>query len=288
MAGLGLNFILGNPRSGTSLLRLMLNAHPDISAPPECGFVMWLRDRYIDLDLGDASIVARFASDVSASRKFETWGLPRERLGRELAKRQYDNYPQMAAAVHLAYGTFRGKTPKVLLDKNNYYISDAQNVAAAFPDGRFVHLVRDGRDVACSYLELAKRSINSEYRPRLPVDIGAVAREWRNNCMAADQLSPDRAMRVRYEDLTSEPVAELSRICEYLGVPFNASMVEFYRWNDEPEEFIQWKEKTIKPLDRTSVGRYAKYLCKHDIIKFERIAGDALRHFGYRCESAGI
>ncbi len=73
-------FIIGNPRSGTTLLRLMLNNHPLISVPPECGFAVWLYEKYKAENFLDKSIVRNFIADVVKSRKFETWGIDKEAI----------------------------------------------------------------------------------------------------------------------------------------------------------------------------------------------------------------
>src|SRR5690606_42086136 len=69
-------FILSNPRSGSSLLRIMLDCHPDIVVPPECGFLEWWYSKYKDWSIEDSvnkSKVSEFCLDLSSSRKFETW-----------------------------------------------------------------------------------------------------------------------------------------------------------------------------------------------------------------------
>ncbi|MFZ1798494.1 MAG: sulfotransferase, partial [Chitinophagaceae bacterium] len=70
-------FVLGNPRSGTTLLRLMLNAHADICIPPECGFIQWWFQKYQSWSTqnNNHEDVAAFISDLQTSKKIETWKL---------------------------------------------------------------------------------------------------------------------------------------------------------------------------------------------------------------------
>lgn len=278
-------FVLGNPRSGTSLLRLMLNAHPDIAVPPECGFALWLSDRYAGLDLGDPETLSRFAADVAASRKFETWNLPEARLRGRLADRRFADYPALSREVYAAWAEMQGRAPALLGDKNNWYVAEAERLMEAFPEARIVHLVRDGRDVACSYLDLAAREIESPYRPRLPTDLTRIGEEWAGNCLRLGALEGPRMHALRYEDLLAAPEAELGRLCRFLGVDFDPAMLEFFRRNDEPEDFLQWKAKTLEPLDPANAGRFRERLSAGQIAAFESVAAEALERFGYRPEA---
>lgn len=280
-------FLIGNARSGTSLLRLMLNTHPDIVVPPECGFAMWLRDRYVALDLCDSAVIARFAGDVSASRKFETWNLSETQLRRRLEGRRYAEYPELVAEVYAAYAELRGKTPTLFGDKNNYYITLVDQLRETFPDSLIIHLVRDGRDVACSYLDLADREIDCEYRPNLAFEINEIAVEWSKNCLRMARLTGPRVITLRYEDLLGAPKTELKRMCKFLGAQFDPIMLDFFRWNDEPQSFLQWKGKTREPLDPENAGRFRYRLTQEQISIFQATAAEALIHFDYPLEMSG-
>ena len=66
-------FVIGNPRSGTTLLRLMLNNHPEVTVPPECGFAMWLHEIYVNTDFSDMTSIDDFLEKLSTVKKIETW-----------------------------------------------------------------------------------------------------------------------------------------------------------------------------------------------------------------------
>ena len=72
--------MIGNPRSGTSLLRLMLNNHPFISVPPECGFVVWLYEKYKNEKFVNKKLINNFIIDLLGCKKFETWGLSKSEI----------------------------------------------------------------------------------------------------------------------------------------------------------------------------------------------------------------
>ena len=80
-------FVIGNPRSGTTLLRLMLTCHPAVIIPPECGFVIWLKRKYFNwalADSGNTAIVNELVNDLFECRKFETWELDQASVSRAI------------------------------------------------------------------------------------------------------------------------------------------------------------------------------------------------------------
>src|SRR5690606_37205451 len=102
-------FILGHPRSGTSLLRSLLNAHPDVAIPPECGFLLWLYPAWKDAEWTPANKRA-FAIAVSDCRKFETWGLNVDYLIQEVEATNIDSYLDAASSVYMAYAKAHGRS----------------------------------------------------------------------------------------------------------------------------------------------------------------------------------
>lgn len=185
------------------------------------------------------------------------------------------------AAVRKAHATRIG-------DKNNFHIHRVSDLARLFPDCVFVHIVRDGRDVACSYREIAAAQFKSEYRPQLPQAIREIAREWSTAVMAPEAAAASEGVplhTVRFEDLVANPVAALTQLCAFLGEPFSEQMLEYHTRNAseqiEPAETMAWKPKTLEPLDRSVIGRYRQSLTQGEIAEFDAEAGDALQRFGY-------
>jgi len=277
-------FILGNPRSGTSLLRSLLNAHPSIIVPPECGFVLWLQQEWGNADWSNIDLLEPFASAVLGCRKFETWGLGKDAILAQLRDLPITDYPDAVSRVFLAYAAKKGKSVSHWGDKNNYYVNKVPELLGLFPNARFIHIVRDARDVACSYRELSRRTIRSTYRPELATEAMAIAEEWfMNNQHVVEHLGDHPAYhRLRYEDLVQNLDGTLSCLCAALGVKGMGTTPDAHiRDLDEPEEFFQWKEKLARPVDDASVGRYASDLTRDDIDTIRRIAGPMMDMFGY-------
>ena len=148
-------------------------------------------------------------------------------------------------------------------DKNNFHIRKIPILHAIFPSAKFIFIVRDGRDVACSYQALANKQFQSIYAPKLPTEITSIAKEWcSNNRTAIDdlkQLGKQQVLRIRYEDLVRNPQGVLDEVCRFLELIFDIEMLNYYHHNrmakQEPLDFLAWKAKTVQPLDTTSIGR---------------------------------
>ena len=279
-------FILGNPRSGTSLLRIVLNAHPNIIAPPESGFLQWWFNSYKEWPPED---IEAFAGDIHSSKKFETWNISIDELVASLETNAPNSYGEACALIYLHYARSIGKSQiKAIIDKNNYYIHHIPEIRKIWPDANFIHLVRDGRDVACSYLELKDIATDSPYRPKLPEDVASIAREWvSNNQLIERELSdiPERRLLIRYEDLISEKRSTLDRILEFADLEWSDQLDDHTSGNDEPASTMDWKKRTRGPFDPARVGRYRSCLSDDQISTFEKLAGSALEHYGYSIET---
>ena len=290
-------FVIGNPRSGTSMLRLMLTCHRSIIVPPECGFILWLETAHGNWtanDADDTASVASFVHDLLDCRKFDTWGLNGEMITQAIVNTRPTNYASLCACVVSAYALSQGRTPGIWGDKNNFHISRIVDLHRLFPAARFLHIVRDGRDVACSYRSVMETGSDSPYAPRLATTMTEIAREWSSNVdMAEKTLSdfpPEQHATVTYENLASHPESTLEKICAWLELPFDPEMLNFHSINKayqlEPASTMDWKARTMKPVSSDTVGQYATVLNNAEIEEFERVAGPTLHSLGYILASA--
>ena len=285
-------FILGNPRSGTSLLRIMLNAHPHIVAPPECGFLQWWHEKYQEWDRKDSknpNRVKEFVTDVMSSKKIETWDIKGLDIKECIASHRPSSYGELCLCVYLAQASkseTNSNTIKSVVDKNNYYINHTEVLNKTWPEALYIHLIRDGRDVAASYLDLQDLESESPYRPDLTYEIEGIAREWSHNNQHIDSFlksfSPNRSIRIKYENIIRDPETTLSDVVSFLGLTYSEEMMNYPSHNDEPEATLDWKQNTLKEPDPSRIGRYKDQIEKSDINTFERMANESMIQFGYK------
>lgn len=282
-------FILGNPRSGTSLFRLMLNQHSKIVAPPESGFMQWWFKKYKNWDISDNfnNRINEFLDDLYESRKFETWKINRNALKEIILLKKPKDYAQLTECVYLAYDS-NPENIKIIADKNNYYINHLTELKKIWPDAKFIHIIRDGRDVACSYLDMSELETDSPYKPNLPENIRKIAKDWvdnNNEIAALSKKYPENYILIKYEDLIIDSRNTLANFCDFLGIEFDHKMLDYYkpsvRDKSEPKETLDWKKKTLEKPDLKRIGRYSCDLKKKQIELFNNIALPSLKLYGY-------
>lgn len=274
------SYILGNPRSGTSLLRLMLTCHHDITVPPECGFLVWMEENWTDCKEYTCGAIESFVDELMSTKKFETWNLTRPELVDYISQSKPKSYVSLCVSVYRLYASKMGKNPKVIGDKNNYYIHHISTLRKLHKDAVFIHIMRDPRDVYCSYRDAMLLKSTSPYKPSLPTTIEDFCDSWINNIVEVKEKFKDAPSEMYYElafeDLVRNPEKVLAEICHWLGVTYDSEMLNYYKINRginlEPSETIDWKKKTLEPLDIDVVGRYMSQLQQ-----------DEIKYINYRC-----
>jgi len=208
-------FIFGCPRSGTTLVRVMLDGHPRIavSRETEIAFPLLLDTRLqrdtprLTLDtLVTDNTLQRWGLDIDQVRAFVNRAMPRSNA-------------DLLRAVFASYAESHGK-PR-WANKMPTYVYHLRALATLFPDAQFVHVIRDGREVAAS---LHERS----WGPRTIVR-GAL--EWRRAVRIARadarHLDRDRYIEIRLEDLLAQPEEHLRRLCGFLGEEYSSEMLAY-------------------------------------------------------------
>ena len=195
----------------------------------------------------------------------------------------------MASLVYFFQAEMRGKKPKCWGDKNNYYIHHLEELVILYPKAKFIHLIRDGRDVACSYKNLKKIDSKSPYFPHLTDDIEAIAHEWSANNQKIEDFLKDRSsenvLTIRYEDLLLDLKGTCEAVCRFLNVSFDPTMLRYYELNTknaiEPSQTLDWKKKTLQQPDTAKIGQYKAQLSSEELKTFHSVAQTTLTTYHY-------
>jgi hypothetical protein len=272
-------FVVGHPRSGTTLLRLMLDSHPRIVIPSEGHLVSLLRRarrKYGPLD--DPRNFEQLVDRLLHKQRMLDWKLDLE-----------DARRRCLAGEHTAGGIFASlmqiwtdRTGKPRWgEKTPGTYRFLPDVSQWFPDCQVVHIVRDGRDVAVSCLT---PPFSDEYDKG---NVYEVAVRWRDAVRrgrrAAGLLGPSRYLEFRYEDLTADPQATLRRVCSFLHEDFVPGMLEYHR---EAKQKVSrgdssFHQRLSNSVDKARVERWRKDASEEFVLGFEGIAGAELERLGY-------
>lgn len=281
-------FIVGNPRSGTTLLRLMLTCHPRIGIPPEGGWLVQMYPKYHNV-LIDQTNIEGIVSELLLTPKVEEWKLDYSILMDDLENNMPEDYSSFARRIYAHYISRSGKVRWG--DKNNYYLYHIKTIARIFPDAVFLHIVRDGRDVACSYRDL--RNVKGEYAPMLPSSACIAAYDWTKNIRQIQSgiqaVGLQHAYTIRYEELVQQSENTLKEICGFLGEDYDERMLAFAEQNRanklEPDTYMAWKSLTRDPVTESRVGRWRHEMFDEDRLAFAILSNSVLRQYIYETEN---
>jgi hypothetical protein len=262
--------VLGVSRSGTTLLKEMLDSHSQIAIPTESYFVPQLWDRHSREFDPDA-----FVEDVGRLARVEEWGVTPDDVRRRLPENP--TAADGVRAIYRSYADARGK-PRYG-DKTPSYMQSLDLLDRVFPDGQYVHLVRDGRDAGLSFLAMRRKPRFNLARPR---GLASFASQWKLEVEGARELGrrlgPERYHELRYEDLVREPEAELRRVASFLELDFEPGMLAYHAGVDASA--LEDHPLLAKP-PTPGTRRWQEQLSLADAQIFEAIAGDTLSAFGY-------
>ena len=213
-------FVLGVSRSGTTLLRVILDRSPGIAIPDETFFIPQLAHRHpgtVD--------VASFLDDLRRLPRLAAWDVPADDLAARL--RPGMRTGEAIAAVFSAYAAKHGK-PR-WGDKTPQYMRHLDLIDRLFPDAQYVHLIRDGRDAALAFLDMPAGVVTKTWAH--PRSAAGFACEWRTEVRRAQALGrkvgATRYLEVRYEDLVADTEGVIRSICDFAALPFEPAMLEY-------------------------------------------------------------
>ena len=269
-------FIVGSGRSGTTLVRAMLDSHPDLAVPPETYFVTELLDRRPSYETPEGFSKDAFLGDLLSNQWFRRWEVPAERVTADIETGELSGYADAIRTVYAAFASTRGKSRYA--DKTPIHIYHLPLLADLFPEGRFVHVIRDGRDVAASFLDQA------DMRPN---GVAEAALLWRERVSigrtAGAELGPDRYLELRYEELVSSPGPVLERLCAMIGLSYDPSMLSYPERAAELVARDGGPERHRGVFMPPTVGlrHWREELSDEAVETFELVAGDLLAALGY-------
>ncbi|MFO1468548.1 MAG: sulfotransferase [Steroidobacteraceae bacterium] len=260
-------FVVGMNGSGTTMLLDCLGRHPQLYAfPRETRLIPYLMSR--EAGFGDLKVEANYRrlwDEVSNLFVFReaNGGVPVPMPA------DWQQRPRsLASVLDAVFGHFAAAQGKHRwCEKTPQHVQHIAALAVRFPQARFVHMVRDGRDCAASFARRWKR------QPELTIF------RWKKVVLAGrrqgEALSAGSYREVRYEDLTAQPEATLRSLCDFLGLPFDAAILE------SAQPYLQGAGEGGRSL-RENSGKWRRQFDERLQRRLERIAGRVLASCGYQ------
>lgn len=274
-------FVVGCPRSGTTLLQRMLDHHPQLAVAYDSLFIP---PALRDAKEADPPVTGALVARIRNFHRFERLGLPADVLDR-LAPR-CERFSDLVSAIYTEFAALHGKP--LGGEKSPGYVRHMPMLQGLFPETRFIHLVRDGRDIALSLADWGRR----KERPKGPArkyrlwaeDPLAVSALWWEYKVAkgrkdAAHLEDGSYTEVSYEGLVANPEVELERLSGFLDLPYTDAMHRFHEGKTRSEPGLNAKSAWL-PATR-GIRDWRASMPPEDVEWFEALVGDTLSAFGY-------
>jgi len=273
-------FMIGTQRSGSNLLRLMLNELPGIAAPHPPHILqrfMPLVESYGNLE--KRSNFAQLVEDVCRLVECNPVAWEGVSLDRREIQSRCRRHTLMAVYGAVYDVMAESRKARSWCCKSLANIQYLPEIEAHFPRPRYIYLYRDGRDVAVSF----RKAVVGEKH------FYHIAKEWAATQQLAlgmrDRIGPSRFISISYESLTNDTEHTMRRLCKFLGVRFSLSMLEYYK-SDEAKRAAESSNlwgNVAKPIMHDNSRKFLREASQEDIRLFESVAGDVLNALGYEC-----
>src|SRR3954451_1832418 len=269
-------FVVGCPRSGTTLFRTMLSAHRSIAIPPETRYLMGMYWRRSQLgDLRQRETRAELASAIvdDPATRFRVLGVDAEQIRSEII----DGPPTLGSAFGIVFRGYARRFDKPRWgDKRPAYYAFMDELDHLFPDAQFIHLIRDPR--AC--VESLKRQ--EWYPDEAAPCVAAWVHAVRSASKSGRRLGPQRYLEVIYEELVSEPEKVSRQICDFLDEPFDEQMCkpELIADKVNPAHYQQ-RGQIQQGVNTATVEAWATRLPPDEIALIDRVSRRWMKRYCY-------
>jgi hypothetical protein len=274
--------VVGTPRSGTTLLRLLLNNHPQIAIPDETNIMAWLYKRpgkprlLLPKASSAGNLATAFGVDLATEYDALGWRTrPRSRA-------------EKVAWFFSRYAHQWGK--EYWGDKTPGHARYGRDLRDLFPESTILFVLRDPRAVIASFLRYRRSSARSQSDFWITDTVEEAVRSYRRFIRPGIDLA-EYMWFVRYEDLVRQPVDTLRQICGELRVDFAPQMLEYSTESSEEQFFEgtsrrqgtlpEWKEAALRKIDSTLADAWMEELTDEEIAYVQSELSTYLHRFGY-------
>jgi len=278
-------FIVGSPRSGTTLLQCMLSVSDQTYSLPEthffCAVLPSLRIHF------NLKISSEYFKDIigKLSKKMELkW--PQhiyEELNKKAANEELIAKDLFSEILEIFRPSYDSKKLLRPIEKTPFHVFHLNDILECYPNAQFINIVRDVRDVVSSRILMP----TADYKSVIPYSY-----DW-NRCIrevgefAKDY--PGKILSVRYEDLVLKTVFTLQRLCQFLGIDFVKEMI--LKFSSQYENCTlhnteTWKEEVKTGEIKNKIGIWKKRLNPKRASVIEHIAKSEMKNCGYKIEES--
>jgi hypothetical protein len=275
-------FLVCSERSGSNLIREIIGGHSKVYAPPSLHIGRHLGARFYHYVIGDRNPQLQSLIKIELEKRIERhFGPDKARDFKDfIEKKKFHGFDDIFDLIYIFLSSGSGK--KMIFIKENNIIEQMPYILHHFPDSKFVFQVRDPRDYFASVISLKNGWLKSKYgSTKHALDV------WRSDQLCGlnliSHLGPNRVHFHRYEDLLQNPDIVLSRLCDFLSIEFEGSMLDFHSRASVVEmshKNTAWSNLK-KPLITDNTNKFKSKVRPPMLKVIETYLGDLMDVFGY-------
>ena len=270
-------FIIGSGRSGNTLLRSILSGNSDISIPPESYRIPFAIKKFHIFNNRDwEDIVSQVLKEFEDCKEFYTWEIDITDVQKSLediadSKRTLSN---IIDELFCTYAEKHSPGSKIWGDKTPMNTLYLDWIGTVFPRSKFIHIIRDGRDVASSYLKMERYDTILE-----------AANRWINSIESAQSFGSkikENYMEIRYEELVTKPEEVIKYTCDFLDIDYDSKMLDHTKQVKKLGDTDKEHHSNLsKPISSDSVGKWRNNLSESDQESITKLLHKHLQRLGY-------
>lgn len=270
-------FIIGSGRSGNTLLRSILSGNPEAVIPPESYRLPFAIKKFHIVNNRDwNTIISEILEEFENCKEFYTWDIDISDVYKRLesisdSKKTLSN---IFDELFLTYAEKHSPKSKIWGDKTPLNTLYLDWLGPVFPQSKFIHIIRDGRDVASSYLKMERYNTLLE-----------AANRWINSIELAQSFGykiKKNYMEIRYEDLVTSTESEIKRVCDFLNIKYDSAMLDHTNHVEKLGDVDKPHHSNLsKPISSESIGKWKSNLSKSDQESITKLLHKHLKRLGY-------
>ena len=270
-------FIIGSGRSGNTLLRSILSGNSDISIPPESYRIPFAIKKFHIFNNRDwEDIVPQVLKEFEDCKEFYTWEIDITDAQKRLeniadSKRTLSN---IFDELFCTYTEKHSPGSKIWGDKTPMNTLYLDWIGTVFPRSKFIHIIRDGRDVASSYLKMERYDTILE-----------AANRWINSIESAQSFGSkikENYIEIRYEELVTKPEEVIKYTCDFLDIDYDSKMLDHTKQVKKLGDTDKQHHSNLsKPISSDSVGKWRNNLSESDQESITKLLHKHLQRLGY-------
>jgi sulfotransferase family protein len=278
-------FVVGRPRSGTTLLRMLFDAHPNINFPPECQFIINLYPKYGNISNWTEDLLIQFYDDLVDEWFFDTWSMDNDALKSRLLEYVGNySYGTICKLIYSEYKSLYDKEELMLLgDKNPGYAIYTKTLLKIFPEAKFIQILRDYRD---NYVSIR----NVDFELPVPSIVGQKWKYFFKKFRKDSKIKPSSYFTINYEKFVKDPEIHFQEICDFIGISYTEKVFNFREKKDEflkhyPPGYIHnYHSSLLKKINTDKIEVWRKQLTKQQLKILDATVGKIAEQSGYKRE----